>query len=77
MHRYFSIDSASKAVLKRANSPIWENDMINGYRVYDADAHVNAAPQMWEDMPAEFAARRPRPALIHDARNWRRLPPGG
>jgi predicted TIM-barrel fold metal-dependent hydrolase len=40
--------------------------MINGYRVYDADAHVNAAPQMWEDMPKEFAARRPRPALIHD-----------
>jgi predicted TIM-barrel fold metal-dependent hydrolase len=23
--------------------------MINGYRVYDADAHVNVAPQMWED----------------------------
>lgn len=40
--------------------------MINGYRVYDADAHVNVAPQMWEDLPREFAARRPRPALVHD-----------
>ena len=40
--------------------------MINGFRIYDADAHVNVAPQMWEDLPKEFAARRPRPALIHD-----------
>jgi predicted TIM-barrel fold metal-dependent hydrolase len=40
--------------------------VINGYRIYDADAHVNVAPQMWEDLPKEFAARRPRPALIHD-----------
>lgn len=40
--------------------------MINGYRIYDADAHVNVAPQMWEDLPREFAARRPRPALVHD-----------
>lgn len=42
--------------------------MIDGYRVYDADAHVNVAPQMWEDLPQEFAARRPRAALIHDTR---------
>ncbi len=41
--------------------------MIGGYPVYDADAHVNVAPQMWEDLPKEFAARRPRPALIHDS----------
>lgn len=40
--------------------------MIDGYRIYDADAHVNVAPQMWEDLPKEFAARRPRPALVHD-----------
>jgi len=40
--------------------------MINGFLIYDADAHVNVAPQMWEDLPKEFAARRPRPALIHD-----------
>jgi predicted TIM-barrel fold metal-dependent hydrolase len=40
--------------------------MIDGYRIYDADAHVNVAPQMWEDLPKEFATRRPRPALIHD-----------
>jgi hypothetical protein len=32
--------------------------MINGYRIYDADAHVNVAPQMREDLPKEFAARR-------------------
>ena len=36
--------------------------MIDGYRIYDADAHVNVAQQMWEDLPKEFAARRPRPA---------------
>jgi uncharacterized protein len=40
--------------------------MIDGCRIYDADAHVNVAPQMWEDLPKEFAVRRPRPALIHD-----------
>lgn len=40
--------------------------MINGFKIYDADAHVNVAPQMWEDLPKEFAARRPRPAIIHD-----------
>src|SRR4249920_2684863 len=53
-------------MVKPLNNPIREFTMINGYRVYDADAHVNAAPQMWEDMPKEFSARRPRPALIHD-----------
>jgi len=40
--------------------------MINGYPIYDADAHVNVAPPMWDDLPKEFAARRPRPALVHD-----------
>jgi predicted TIM-barrel fold metal-dependent hydrolase len=40
--------------------------MINGFRIYDADAHVNVAPQMWEDLPKEYAVRRPRPALVHD-----------
>lgn len=40
--------------------------MINGCKIYDADAHVNVAPEMWADLPKEFAARRPRPALIHD-----------
>ena len=28
--------------------------MIDGYQIYDADAHVNA-PQMREDLPKEFA----------------------
>lgn len=40
--------------------------MINGFKIYDADAHVNVAPQMWEDLPKELAARRPRPAIIYD-----------
>ena len=43
--------------------------MINGFRIYDADAHVNVAPQMWEDLPKEFAARRPR--MFQKARNTR------
>ena len=29
--------------------------MIDGYQIYDADAHVNVAPQMREDLPKELA----------------------
>jgi hypothetical protein len=51
--------------------------MIDGDRIYDADAHVNVAPQMWEDLPKEFAARRPRPALVHDGAELALLPRDG
>src|SRR5512132_4473964 len=40
--------------------------MINGYKIFDADAHVMMGPKMWADLPTEFAARRPRPLEITD-----------
>ncbi|MGH7834717.1 MAG: amidohydrolase family protein [Candidatus Binatia bacterium] len=41
--------------------------MLGNLRVYDADAHVILAPQMWEDLPEKYVSRRPRPAMINDA----------
>ena len=41
--------------------------MIRGYRVFDADAHAMLCPQMWEDLPGLYAARRPRPVRIDDS----------
>jgi len=41
--------------------------MLQGYRVFDADAHGSINPAMWEDLPASFRARRPRPVTVHDA----------
>ena len=40
--------------------------MIHGFKIYDADAHVMMGPKMWEDLPKEFSARRPRPLEIAD-----------
>jgi predicted TIM-barrel fold metal-dependent hydrolase len=40
--------------------------MLQGYRVFDADAHGSINPHMWEDLPEPYRARRPRPATIHD-----------
>ena len=40
--------------------------MLNGYRVFDADAHGSINPRMWEDLPEAYRARRPRPVTIHD-----------
>lgn len=40
--------------------------MLEGYRVYDADAHAMFGPRMWEDLPAEYAVRRPRPVRVAD-----------
>lgn len=40
--------------------------MINGYQIFDADAHVMMSPRMWEDLPKEYAPRRPRPLEIAD-----------
>jgi len=40
--------------------------MLNGYRIFDADAHGSIHPRMWEDLPEEYRDRRPRPVTIHD-----------
>jgi predicted TIM-barrel fold metal-dependent hydrolase len=40
--------------------------MLQGYRVFDADAHGSINPLMWEDLPEPYRARRPRPVTIHD-----------
>lgn len=48
--------------------------MLDGYRLYDADAHVMMTPEMWADLPKEYALRRPRPVRIGDAAdlgNWK------
>src|SRR6185312_9163 len=41
--------------------------MIQEYPVYDADAHAMLCPKMWEELPAAYAARRPRPVRIDDS----------
>jgi uncharacterized protein len=41
-------------------------NMLQGYRVFDADAHGSINPSMWEDLPEPFRARRPRPVTVHD-----------
>lgn len=41
--------------------------MLEGYRLFDADAHVNLSPRMWEELPAEYTVRRPRPVKASDA----------
>ena len=40
--------------------------MLQGFRVFDADAHGSINPRMWEHLPEQYRARRPRPATIHD-----------
>ena len=40
--------------------------MHGGNKIYDADAHVMMSPKMWEDLPKEYKARRPRPLRIAD-----------
>ena len=41
--------------------------MLEGYRLYDADAHVMMSPRMWADLPEEYQFRRPRPVKFGDA----------
>ena len=48
--------------------------MLEGFKVYDADAHVMMTPEMWRDLPKEYALRRPRPVAIGDSADlahWR------
>src|SRR5690349_24744306 len=40
--------------------------MLQGFRVFDADAHGSINPGMWQDLPDRYRARRPRPVTIHD-----------
>ena len=40
--------------------------MLQGYRLFDADAHAMMSPRMWETLPQEYAPRRPRPTRVHD-----------
>ena len=40
--------------------------MLQGYRVFDADAHGSLSPRMWEDLAEPYRRRRPRPVTIHD-----------
>ena len=40
--------------------------MLEGYRIFDADAHTMMSPRMWTDVPEEYSARRPRPVRISD-----------
>jgi predicted TIM-barrel fold metal-dependent hydrolase len=41
--------------------------MLEGYRLFDADAHAMMSPRMWETLPKEYAIRRPRPTRVADA----------
>lgn len=40
--------------------------MLQGFRVFDADAHGSINPRMWEHLPEQYRARRPRPVAIYD-----------
>jgi predicted TIM-barrel fold metal-dependent hydrolase len=41
--------------------------MLQGYKLFDADAHAMMSPRMWETLPDEYRVRRPRPVRVHDA----------
>ena len=40
--------------------------MLQGYRLFDADAHAMMSPRMWATLPQEYFPRRPRPTRVHD-----------
>jgi len=40
--------------------------VLEGFRVFDADAHGSINPSMWADLPEGYQTRRPRPVTIHD-----------
>jgi predicted TIM-barrel fold metal-dependent hydrolase len=46
--------------------------MLQGYRLFDADAHAMMSPRMWETLPKEYAARRPRPTRVSDVNDMGR-----
>ncbi len=47
--------------------------MLEGFKIYDADAHVLMTPEMWETLPKQHWLRRPRPVKFgdgHELGNW-------
>ncbi|MDX1485516.1 MAG: amidohydrolase family protein [Alphaproteobacteria bacterium] len=40
--------------------------MLKNHRVYDADSHVLLSPRMWDGLPEDYVARRPRPLTVGD-----------
>ena len=40
--------------------------MLNGFKIYDADAHAIMSAAMWQDLPEDFIRRRPRAVRIID-----------
>ncbi len=41
--------------------------MLNGFQVFDADAHALMTPGMWADLPDQYKLRRPRPIRVADS----------
>ena len=41
--------------------------MLNGFQVFDADAHVLMTPGMWADLPDRYKLRCPRPIRVADS----------
>jgi predicted TIM-barrel fold metal-dependent hydrolase len=40
--------------------------MLQGLRLFDADAHAMMSPRMWQTLPKEYMVRRPRPTRVYD-----------
>lgn len=41
--------------------------MLGGYKLFDADAHVELSPRMWESLNSSYLPRRPRPTWVGDS----------
>jgi hypothetical protein len=41
--------------------------MLQGFKIFDADAHVIFSPGMWGTLPRQYYLRRPRPVRIEDS----------
>jgi len=41
--------------------------MLNGFQIFDADAHALMTPGMWADLPDQYKLRRPRPIRVADS----------
>ena len=41
--------------------------MLNGFQIFDADAHALMTPGMWADLPDHYKLRRPRPIRVADS----------
>jgi hypothetical protein len=45
--------------------------MLDGFKIYDADAHAMMTPEMWKDIPEEYTLRRPRAVRIVEDEGYR------